>query len=80
MSEVKEQLGVILRALVDDSESLRIEEEEVGSTVQFNVSASPDEIGRVIGREGRTVRSLRTLLEVRGTESGLYYDLDVEED
>lgn len=78
-SEVAEQLARVVRGLVDDSDSVVIEEEDVGGNVALRVSVSPDELGRVIGRQGRTVRALRTLLEVRGTESDLYYDLEVVE-
>ena len=78
-ADVSEQLVEIVKALVDDPESVELSTEDLGGTVLLNVTVAEDELGRVIGRQGRTVRALRTLLEVRGTESGVYYDLEVVE-
>jgi predicted RNA-binding protein YlqC (UPF0109 family) len=80
MSEVAEQLEQVIRGLVDDRDSVVIEEDDLGGTIALSVTVAPDELGRVIGRQGRTVRALRTLLEVRGAGSDGYYDLEVVED
>ncbi len=79
MAEVADQLVDVVKALVDDPDSVKLAAEDLGGTVLLNVTVAEDELGRVIGRQGRTVRALRTLLEVRGTESGVYYDLEVVE-
>ena len=79
MSEVADQLVDVVKTLVDDPDSVELDTEDLGGTVLLNVTVAEDELGRVIGRQGRTVRALRTLLEVRGTESGVYYDLEVVE-
>ena len=75
--QVPEQLVEVVKSLVDDPDSVSLATEDLGGTVLLNVTVAEDELGRVIGRQGRTVRALRTLLEVRGTESGVYYDLEV---
>lgn len=79
MSDVADQLVDVVKTLVDDPDSVELDTEDLGGTVLLNVTVAEDELGRVIGRQGRTVRALRTLLEVRGTESGVYYDLEVVE-
>ena len=80
MSEVREQIDVLVRALVDEEDEVEVTEEDLGGTRLLQVRVAPDEIGKVIGRQGRTIRSLRNLLEVRGTERGVYYELEVLED
>ena len=45
----------------------------------LQVEVAPEELGRVIGRQGRSVRSLRALLEVRGAETGEYYEVEIVE-
>ncbi|MEM1245041.1 MAG: KH domain-containing protein [Acidobacteriota bacterium] len=79
MADVADQLVDVVKTLVDDPEQVELETEDLGGTVLLNVTVAEEELGRVIGRQGRTVRALRTLLEVRGTDSGVYYDLEVVE-
>ena len=41
---------------------------------------APDDLGKVIGRQGRTARALRTLLETREDRLGVRYELEILED
>ncbi len=77
---VREQLHEVVCALVDDQDAVEILEEDLGNTRLLQVRVADDELGKVIGRQGRTVRALRALLEVRGSESDVYYDLEVLEE
>ncbi|HUP23163.1 MAG TPA: KH domain-containing protein [Thermoanaerobaculia bacterium] len=78
MSRPAELLEEIVRGLVDRPDQVAVEEEDVGESVVLHVRVDPDEIGRVIGRQGRTVKALRTLLELRSSD-GVYYELEVDE-
>lgn len=79
MSDVLDELQGIIEALVDEPEAVELTEEDVGETQLIEVSVDNSDLGKVIGRQGRTVRSMRTLLEVRGAETGTYYDLEILE-
>lgn len=79
MSVVLDELQGIIEALVDEPKSVELTEEDVGDTQLIEVGVHNSDLGKVIGRQGRTVRSLRTLLEVRGAETGTYYDLEILE-
>jgi predicted RNA-binding protein YlqC (UPF0109 family) len=46
--------------------------------VVLRIHVDPDEVGRVIGRQGRTVKALRTLLDLRSTDD-VFYELEVDE-
>ena len=77
---VREQLHDVVCALVDDKDAVEITEEDLGNTRVLQVRVADDELGKVIGRQGRTVRALRALLEVRGSENDVYYDLEILEE
>lgn len=79
MSDVLNELQGIIEALVDEPDAVELTEEDVGETQLIEVGVDNSDLGKVIGRQGRTVRSLRTLLEVRGAETGTYYDLEILE-
>lgn len=79
MSEVADQLAGVVRSIVDQPEAVRVEAIEEEDAVVLQVEVAPDELGRVIGRQGRSVRSLRALLDVRGAETGEYYEVEIVE-
>ncbi len=79
-SQVAKQLTEIVRGLVDEPDQVLVEEENLGHSVLLRVHTHPDELGKVIGRQGRTVRALRTMLEVRSSLDGEdFYDLEIED-
>ncbi len=79
MSDVAEQLASVVRSMVDQGDAVRVEEIEEEDAVVLQVEVAPEELGRVIGRQGRSVRSLRALLEVRGAGAGEYYEVEIVE-
>ena len=57
--------------LVDHAEEVSIEEIETeGGTTVLEVTVHPDDVGKIIGRRGRTVRALRTLAKAAGQRQG----------
>lgn len=77
--DVKRWLEAIARDLVDRPEAVRVEEIEEGDLTVLELTVDPSELGRVIGRQGRTAQSLRALLEVAGAKQGRGYDLEILE-
>jgi uncharacterized protein len=77
--DVRAWVEAIARRLVDRPEevSVRIVEEDDADVAELTVA--PDEMGRVIGRQGRTVQALRALLDVAGEKFGRTYDLEILE-
>lgn len=78
-SKVGSDLERVVRRLVDQPEQVQVEEEQQGRTTILKLRVAPDELGRVIGRQGRTVRALRNLLETREIRDGGVYELEVLE-
>ena len=57
-----ELLAYLARELVDDPEAVRVEEEEREGALVLVLHVAPDDVGKVIGRQGRIARALRTLI------------------
>ncbi|HUD72584.1 MAG TPA: KH domain-containing protein [Dongiaceae bacterium] len=75
--DLKGWVEAMARRLVDrpDQVSVRVVEEDDADVAELSVA--PEEMGRVIGRQGRTVQALRTLLDVAGDKEGRAYDLEI---
>jgi predicted RNA-binding protein YlqC (UPF0109 family) len=58
---MKETLEMIVRALVDNVEAVDIREIDRNGATLVEVRVAPEDMGKVIGRQGRTVRALRAL-------------------
>ena len=80
MSDLQRDLGEAVRLLVDDREAVAIEERESPDGVHFEIRVAPTDLGKVIGRQGRTIRALRTLLDARSGKDGVRYWVDILED
>jgi len=65
-----ELLEWIARGLVDEPDAVRVETEEVDDAVVLRLHVAPDDVGKVIGRQGRIARALRTLVRASGTRDG----------
>jgi predicted RNA-binding protein YlqC (UPF0109 family) len=76
---MKEAVEKIVSALVDDKEAVEVSEEtnERATVIKLRVAAS--DMGRIIGREGRTVKAIRSLLFIAGQKHGKRFVLDIVE-
>ncbi len=78
---MKEAVEKIVKALVGDPESVEITERTDGSSViKYGVRVARDDFGRLIGREGRTIKAIRSILYFGGQKHGKRYHLDLIED
>ena len=63
---MEELLAWIARGLVDEPDAVRVERVEEPDAVVLRLSVAPDDVGKVIGRQGRVARALRTLVRSAG--------------
>jgi predicted RNA-binding protein YlqC (UPF0109 family) len=61
MSARAEALDHLVRGIVDNPDDVRVTEKDTRRGPLLEVRVSPDDLGRVIGRSGRTARALRTV-------------------
>ena len=66
----------VVRSIVDDPEAVRIEGAEGRHRVRLEVTVGPGDLGRVIGRRGRTAQSIRTLVRAAAVRDGVEVDVD----
>ena len=77
---MKEAVEKIVRSLVGEPDAVEVIENTDGKTVRIEVRVADSDMGRVIGREGRTVKALRSILFVAGQKHGRRFHLDLVED
>jgi uncharacterized protein len=71
-------LLVIVNRLVDHPEAVRIESTESEGNTTFTIVSDPPDIGKIIGKQGRTARAIRTILVAISKVEGHQYTLDIE--
>jgi predicted RNA-binding protein YlqC (UPF0109 family) len=73
-------LAYLAKSLSNDPESVVIETEERRNGVRLNLHVAPEDMGRVIGRRGRTAQAIRTMVNVAGAKDGVQASVDIVDD
>jgi hypothetical protein len=76
---LKELVEAIAKALVDHSEQVQVRAIEGEQVTVFELRVHPDDLGKVIGRQGRTAESIRTLLGAMGMKQRKRFLLEILE-
>ena len=66
---MKELLETLAKALVDDPDSVEVTVVEGEQTQILQLKVAPDDIGKVIGKQGRTARAMRTILSAASAKA-----------
>jgi predicted RNA-binding protein YlqC (UPF0109 family) len=74
---VAELVAELARRLVDEPDAVRVEELEEDGTVVLRLHVAEADIGKVIGRQGRLARALRTIVRAGGVEAGRRLQLEI---
>ena len=69
----------VTRNLADDPDAIEVDVEERGGEVALMVHANPNDMGRLIGKRGRVIQSLRQLVRAAGTADGVKANVDIVE-
>lgn len=65
------------RRLVDLPDGVHVDEHETGETTVFTLRVEPGDLGKVIGREGRTAQAMRLLLSASAASQGRRATLEI---
>lgn len=79
-ADVRSEVEDLIRRLVDQPDKVKVAEYPSGDEILLEVEVAPEDLGKVIGRQGRTVRALRTLLDTRNAREAIPYGLEIIED
>ncbi|MGH9530053.1 MAG: KH domain-containing protein [Terriglobales bacterium] len=78
--DVRIMIEQLVKSLVDESDQVSVNlVEEPGETV-LELEVAPQDVGRVIGKQGRTVRAMRNILSAAGVRSNKRFGLEIIED
>ena len=74
-----ELVEFLARRLVDQPDAVRVEREEREDAVVFHLHVAPEDVGKVIGRQGRIARALRTVVRASATRERRRVVLEIVE-
>jgi uncharacterized protein len=76
---MKQLVEEIARALVDSPTDVAVREVEGERVTVLELRVSPDDVGKIIGKQGRTARCIRTLLSAAGMKMNRRFELSILE-
>jgi predicted RNA-binding protein YlqC (UPF0109 family) len=77
---MKELVEAVAKALVDHPADVQVKSVEGSQVTVLELRVHPEDLGKVIGRQGRTVKAIRTLLGAGGMKLHKRYTLEILED
>ena len=77
--ELMELVALVARALVDNPDDVRVNELQGERTTILELRVHPDDLGKVIGKQGRTARALRTVVSAAATKAGVRAMVEIME-
>ena len=79
MGQLEELVLVLARSLVDEPDKVEVSGTETDSRVDLELRVAQDDMGKIIGRQGRTAAALRTLVSVTAEKHGRRAQLDIRD-
>jgi hypothetical protein len=74
---MKELIEFMARSIVDNPDEVEVTEEDGGDHIIFHLKVSEEDMGRVIGKQGRIANAMRTLLKVAAIRRGARAILEI---
>lgn len=78
-ADLKGLVEAVARALADEPDAVSVRETERRGMTVYELELAPGDLGRVIGRQGRTAAALRTLLSTAAESDGKKVSLDIRD-
>ena len=76
---MKDLLEYLVRSLVENPDGVVITEEASGDSVVFSVSVDKDDMGRIIGKQGKIARAIRVVMRSAATKAGKKVNVEIVE-
>jgi predicted RNA-binding protein YlqC (UPF0109 family) len=77
--EMRLLIEYIAKALVDAPDQVTVDEVHEDDTTVLELRVAPEDVGKVIGKQGRTARALRTILAAAGMKLHQHFSLEILE-
>jgi predicted RNA-binding protein YlqC (UPF0109 family) len=79
VSDLKGLVETVARALADQPDAVRVGQSERRGMTVIELQVAPGDLGRVIGRQGRTAAAVRTLISAAAENQGIRATLDIRD-
>jgi hypothetical protein len=79
MTNIMEFIEYVAKALVDNPEEVKVNEVAGERLVMYELKVNERDLGKIIGRQGQTARSLRTLVQAVGAKQGKRVQVEILE-
>jgi hypothetical protein len=74
---MKELVEVIAKALVENPDEVVVNEKKDGRTIVLELHVAPSDMGKVIGRQGRIAKAIRSVVKAASTRENLKVDVEI---
>ncbi len=74
---MKDLVELLARSLVDHPEVVEVQETKSEQSLSYDIVVSREDVGKVIGKQGRIINALRTVAKAAATKSGQKVHVDV---
>jgi predicted RNA-binding protein YlqC (UPF0109 family) len=78
MEQLQQVVEYIAAGLVDQPEQVHVDSRRHGSNVTIHLRVAPEELGRVIGKQGRIAKAMRTAVGIAAAQQGLRATVEIE--
>ena len=74
---MRDLVEYVVRGLVSSPEDVNVAEVPTGRSTLYEIRVAEEDVGKIIGRQGKVIRALRTLAKAGATRQGTRVDVDV---
>lgn len=79
MEEFEKILSDIAKSLVDDPDAVTVTRKQEGDSITLTLSVAPDDMGKVIGKQGKIARAIRMVMKSAANISGAKVTVDIRD-
>jgi len=76
---VKELVEILAKALVDHPDQVNVTQSETDKSVHLQLTVAPEDMGKVIGKQGKIANAIRTLVKAAAVKDGRRVHMDIDQ-
>ena len=76
---MKDTLHFIVSAIVDNPDAVKIDEQEEEGITNLIITVAPEDMGKVIGKEGKVIRSIRNIMKIKAMKFDKHIKISLAE-
>ncbi|HEY8909189.1 MAG TPA: KH domain-containing protein [Desulfosporosinus sp.] len=76
---MKELVEILAKALVDQSDRVIVTQSETDKSVHLQLTVAPEDMGKVIGKQGKIANAIRTLVKAAAVKDGRRVHMDIDQ-